>query len=89
MQKFPSLPVAAQDRSGERGAALIMMLLVSMLLLAAGGALIMTTALSATNAIDVTAETQAFNAAEAGMQSALNVLRGNVAPLSSISNCSG
>jgi hypothetical protein len=82
MQKFPGLPVAAQDRSGERGAALVMMLLVSMLLLAAGGALIMTTALSATNAIDVTAETQAFYAAEAGMQSALNVLRGNVAPLS-------
>lgn len=71
-----------RDRSSERGAALITMLLVSMLLLIAGGALIMTTALSATNAVDSTAEAQAYYAAEAGMQTALNVLRGNVAPLS-------
>jgi hypothetical protein len=42
--------------------------------------LIMTTALSATNAVDATAETQAYYAAEAGMQATLTVLRGNVAP---------
>lgn len=69
------------NRSGERGAALVMMLLISLLLLAAGGALIMTTAMSSTNAIDSTAEMQAYYVAEAGMQSALNVLRGNTQPL--------
>src|SRR5947207_5128179 len=40
----------------------------------------MTTALSATNAGDATAETQAYYAAEAWMQTTLAVLRGNVAP---------
>lgn len=69
-----------EDRANERGAALITVLLFSMLLLTAGGALIMTTALSATNAVDATAETQAYYAAEAGMQASLSVLRGNVAP---------
>ncbi|MBA2340250.1 MAG: hypothetical protein H0V88_07630 [Pyrinomonadaceae bacterium] len=73
-------PGDADRRAGERGAALITMLLVSVLLLAAGGALIMTTAMSATNAIDATAESQAYYAAEAGMQATLAVLRGNVAP---------
>src|SRR5216117_3882051 len=67
-------------RANERGAALITVLLFSVLLLAAGGALIMTTALSATNAGDATAETQAYYAAEAGMQATLAVLRGHVAP---------
>jgi hypothetical protein len=68
-------------RSNERGAALLTMLLISMLLLVAGGALIMTTAMSSTTAIDSTAEMQAYYIAEAGMQSAVNVLRGNVRPL--------
>jgi hypothetical protein len=68
-------------RAKERGAALITMLLISMLLLATGGALIMTTAMSSTTSIDATAEMQAYYVAEAGMQSALNVLRGNVKPL--------
>lgn len=68
-------------RSGERGAALVTTLLVSMLLLVAGGALIVTTAMSASSAVDSTAEMQAYYIAEAGMQSALNVLRGNVKPL--------
>src|SRR6266550_2529890 len=69
-----------KERANERGAALITVLLFSVLLLAAGGALIMTTALSATNAVDATAETQAYYAAEAGMHATLAVLRGNVAP---------
>src|SRR5688572_16036313 len=68
-------------RKGERGAALVTMLLVTVLLLGAGGALIMTTAMSANNSIGSTAEMQAFYVAEAGMQSALNVLRGNTKPL--------
>jgi hypothetical protein len=80
MPTFSSALIVSQKRASERGAALLTVLLISTLLLAAGGALIMTTALSATNAVDSTAETQAYYAAEAGMQAALNVLRGNVAP---------
>jgi hypothetical protein len=68
-------------RRNERGAALVTMLLISLLLLTAGGALIVTTTMSSTNAIDSTAEMQAYYVAEAGMQSALNVLRGNTQPL--------
>ncbi|MDQ3684478.1 MAG: hypothetical protein M3430_02590 [Acidobacteriota bacterium] len=72
------LTTIAARRRGERGAALVTSLLLSTLLLAAGGALIMTTAMSATTAIDSTAEMQAYYAAEAGLESALSVLRGNV-----------
>src|SRR6476469_5750456 len=68
-------------RAGERGAALVTMLLVSVLLLGAGGALIMTTMMSANNSVGSTAEMQAYYVAESGMQSALNVLRGNTRPL--------
>ena len=66
---------------GERGAALVTMLLVTVLLLGAGGALILTTSMSANNSIGSTAEMQAYYVAESGMQSALNVLRGNAKPL--------
>src|ERR1044072_3864958 len=71
----------ANNRTGERGAALVTMLLVSVLLLGAGGALIMTTMMSANNSVGSTAEMQAYYIAESGMQSALNVLRGNTKPL--------
>lgn len=72
-----STPVQNGGRAGERGAALITMLLVGALVLAAGGALIVSTATTATNAIDASAEKQAYYAAEAGLQMALNALRGN------------
>jgi len=42
--------------------------------------LVLTTTISTTNAISSTDEMQAYYAAEAGLQEALNVLRGNVAP---------
>jgi hypothetical protein len=71
----------ANNRAGERGAALVTMLLVSVLLLGAGGALIMTTMMSANNSVGSTAEMQAYYIAESGMQSALNVLRGNTKPM--------
>ncbi len=71
----------ANNRAGERGAALVTMLLVSVLILGAGGALIMTTMMSANNSVGSTAEMQAYYVAESGMQSALNVLRGNTKPL--------
>lgn len=76
----PQSKTIAQNRAGERGAALVTMLLVSILMLGAGGALIMTTMMSATNAIGSTPEMQAYYVAESGMQSALNALRGNAAP---------
>ncbi len=79
--KLDSTMNTNNQRAGERGAALITMLLVSVLLLGAGGALIMTTMMSANNSIGSTAEMQAFYVAESGMQSALNVLRGNTKPL--------
>jgi hypothetical protein len=70
----------SRNRHGERGAALVTVLMISTLLLATGGALILVTSMATRTAVDSTAEMQAFYAAEAGIQSTLNVLRGNVAP---------
>src|SRR5215213_10502741 len=67
-------------RHTQRGAALITMLLVSLMILAGALTLLIATTTSATNAISSTDEIQAYYAAEAGLQDALNVLRGNVAP---------
>lgn len=69
----------AQD-AGQRGAALLTVLLMSMLLLGAGGVLLLITAMSTRTAIDTTSEMQAYYSAEAGLQAATNVLRGNIAP---------
>src|ERR1051325_9683346 len=69
-----------RDRKGERGAGLIMVLFASLLILAGALMLRLTTTISATNAIGATDEMKAYYAAEAGLQDALNVLRGNVAP---------
>ncbi len=75
----------AQQRPSERGAALLTTLLLATLLLAAGSALILSTSLATTTEIDATAEMQAYAAAEAGLENALNVLRGNVAPDATLS----
>lgn len=80
MKETMKFSLSASERKTERGAALLTMLLISTLLLAAGGALVMTTGMSNTTAIDSTAEVQAYYGAESGLQAALNVLRGNVAP---------
>jgi hypothetical protein len=69
----------APERKGERGAALITTLLVAMLLLSVGGALVFTAAMAGVDASDATTEMQAYYGAEAGLQTAMNVLRGNVA----------
>lgn len=68
------------SRKSERGAALILVLFASLLILACALMLLLTTTISTTNAISSTDEVQAYYAAEAGLQEALNVLRGNVAP---------
>ena len=70
----------ANGRHGERGAALLTCILLSMMLLAVAGMVIMTTGMSATTAVDSTAELQAYYGAESGLEAVLNVLRGNVAP---------
>ena len=69
-----------RNRKSEQGAALITVLMISALLLIAGGALILTTSLAGTNTVDAAAEMQAYYGAEAGLQSTMNVLRGNVLP---------
>ena len=67
-----------ENRSNEKGAALITAVLLSLLLLAAGGTLILTTTMTGITARDSTAEMQAYYAAEAGIARSLEVLRGNV-----------
>ncbi len=67
-----------ENRSNEKGAALITAVLLSLLLLAAGGTLILTTTMTGITARDSTAEMQAYYAAEAGVARTLEVLRGNV-----------
>lgn len=73
-------PRKQNNRKSERGAALIMVLFATLLILACALMLVLTTTISTTNAISSTDEMQAYYAAEAGLQEALNVLRGNVAP---------
>lgn len=72
------------QRNGERGAALITCILISTMLLAIAGTVILTSGMSATTAIDATAELQAYYGAESGLEATLNVLRGNVAPDASL-----
>jgi hypothetical protein len=68
------------QRRTERGAALVTTLMLSALLLTAGGMLILTTTMTGLNTIDAAAESQAYYGAEAGIQAALNVMRGGVLP---------
>ena len=57
-----------------------MALMMSFLLLIASAGLLLESALNTQNVTDATAEQQAYNAAESGIQSAINVLRGNTIP---------
>jgi hypothetical protein len=69
-----------KNRESEKGAALVMVLMITMLLLAAVGGLLLEVSMNTANVTDATAEQQAYNAAESGIQSAINVLRGNTVP---------
>jgi Tfp pilus assembly protein PilX len=69
-----------RDRVNERGAALVTVLMVSVLLITVSGALLLSTATNSSNMTDSLAEEQAYYAAESGIQTALNALRGNVVP---------
>jgi hypothetical protein len=75
-----------EDRKDEKGAALVTSILISTLLLAIAGTVILTTGMSATTSIDATAELQAYYGAESGLEAALNVIRGHVAPSGIASN---
>ncbi len=69
-----------KNRKGEKGAAMVMVLMITLLLLAAVGGLLLEVSMNTANVTDATAEQQAYNAAESGIQSAINVLRGNTTP---------
>lgn len=73
-------PKKLKNRENEKGAALVMVLMVSLLLLTASAGLLLESSMNTNNVTDAVAELQAYNAAESGIQSAINVLRGNVAP---------
>ena len=66
----------------EKGAALVMVLLITSLLLIASAGLLLEISMNTANVTDVSAEEQAYYAAESGIQSTINVLRGNTQPMS-------
>jgi hypothetical protein len=67
-----------KNRKSEKGAAMVTVLLISFLLLVASAGLLMESSMNSANVTDAIAEQQAYNAAESGIQSAINVLRGFV-----------
>ncbi len=63
------------DRNREKGAALVMALLVTSLMIVAVTGVLLESSMNAQNVTDAAAEQEAYNAAESGIQSAINVLR--------------
>ncbi|MDH3493239.1 MAG: hypothetical protein OEM82_06780 [Acidobacteriota bacterium] len=80
MSKLENKKVDVSHRESEKGAAMVMVLLMAFLLLAASAGLLLESSMNTANVTDATAEQQAYNAAESGIQSVLNVLRGNTVP---------
>jgi len=72
--------ILTKDRSGERGAAMVTVLLFSLLLLAASGGLLLQATSQGANVNDATSERQAYEAAESGIQAAINALRRGTTP---------
>ncbi len=77
MKVEKTIQKASKRKKSEKGAAMVMVLLISSLMLTASIGLLLETSLNSANVTDAVAEQQAYNAAESGVQSALNVLRGN------------
>src|SRR5215213_5423246 len=69
---------SVKNRESEKGAALVMVIMITMLLLVGIGGLLLEVSMNTANVTDATAEQQAYNAAESGIQSSINVLRGNI-----------
>jgi Tfp pilus assembly protein PilX len=65
----------SHQKDSESGAALVMALMVMALMMIGVGGLLLETSRNTQNVTDSTAEEQAYNAAESGIQSAINVLR--------------
>lgn len=65
------------SRKNESGAALVTVLMVTLLLLVASAGLLVEATMNTANVTDAVSEEQAYVAAESGIQSAINVLRGN------------
>lgn len=80
MNVMKSSAISKRDRKNEQGAAMVMVLMITFLLLAGCIGLLLGAAVNTANVTDATAEQQAYYAAESGIQSAVNVLRRNVAP---------
>ncbi len=70
----------SKNRDGEKGAAMVTVLLIAFLLLTASAGILLEATVNTANVTDAVAEQQAYNTAESGIQTTLNVLRGNVAP---------
>lgn len=72
--------VKENRRKNEKGAAMVMVLMIALLLLVATSGVLLQASMLTANVTDINAEQQAYNAAESGIQTALNVLRGNTEP---------
>ena len=77
MEKQTAQTASGRCRKNERGAALITVLMISFLLIVAAAALLFAASANTSDVTDATAEEQAYYAAESGIQSVVNVLRGN------------
>ncbi len=77
MEKQSAQITQKKCRKNERGAALITVLMISFLLLVAVAALLLEASMNTANVTDATSEEQAYYAAESGIQSVIQVLRGN------------
>ncbi|HEX8737181.1 MAG TPA: hypothetical protein VF721_17750, partial [Pyrinomonadaceae bacterium] len=86
MKQKKTLQTEKRDRRSERGAALVMVIMIAFLLLVASAALLLESSMNTANVTDVVAEQQAYYAAESGIQSALNVLRGNTTVIEPIAS---
>lgn len=86
MKQKKTLQTGKRDRTGERGAALVMVLMIAFLLLVASAALLLESSMNTANVTDAVAEQQAYYAAESGIQSALDVLRGNTTVIEPIAS---
>ena len=77
MEKQTTQTAPGKCRKNERGAALITVLMISFLLIVAAAALLFAASSNTSDVTDASAEEQAYYAAESGIQSVINVLRGN------------
>ena len=76
--KIENVPSSKDRSESEKGAALVMALMVTFLLLVASAGVLLETTTNTHNVTDSVSEQQAYQAAESGIQAAVDVLRDNV-----------